>query len=197
MEGFGHRMDHAFRYRRTYAANRYEHAFGIFGPLIASVVGFIVLVVVITVLNIMAPTTPHASEVAGFLQGNLIIFFGLMIVGGYTTYAARKYPAFRWVAPIVSAGIFYIVYILIGRFLIQITASISNVGIDVAVSEFNFLAIPLTLLILVLGYLGVIGSMYWHESRYPPRCPRDVQPPSYTPSPPQTPPQSEGKPPFQ
>lgn len=182
MEHLGDRIDQRVRYHRWYAGSRYDHAFGIFGPLVGSVIGFVILVVFIAILEAAAPSTPYASQIAVFFKDNLLVFFGLMLVSGYTTYAARRYRPFRWVSPLIGAVIFFIVFTLVTQFLIDLSTVPGTHDLTGVIDLLKFLAIPLTLLILVLGYLGVIGSLLWHEPPRPPYRPRDEQPHSPPPA---------------
>lgn len=190
IDHLGRRIDHAFRERHAPAESRFDRTFGIFGPLIGSIIGFIVLFVVIVLLDTLAPMTPVNAQVAAFLRENLALFFGLMIIGGYVSYLARKFPPFRWVSPLVGAGIFFILFWLVSRFLVTLAGGQSNSTFAMIADQFVLLVIPLTLLILILGYVGLLVSQLMREPPSPPAPPRTPQTPE-SPSP-VAPPRAEG-----
>jgi uncharacterized RDD family membrane protein YckC len=95
-----------------------------------------------------------------------------MLIGGYVSYFARRYPPFRWVAPLISAVIFFIVFWLISQFLVTLAKGQSDPMLTTAANQIVWLVIPLTFLVLFVGYIGLLFSLLRHEPPSPPVPPR-------------------------
>ena len=90
-------------YSRRFRMNWYDRTFGIFGPLLNSFVGLIVLRLVVEALHALSPTTPDLEVVSHVLLAYLLPLFGVMLLSNYTGYFSKKYPTFRVFSPLFYA----------------------------------------------------------------------------------------------
>jgi len=149
-EGAGRRLE-----------SRYERRFGLAGPFIRALIGWGILVLII--LGIQAARTPGGElaypELGVYLGGNVLLFFGLLILFGYVTYAHRRYRRQAvWVLPLtVAAGITVLSWFASGA-LSALSDDTGDRGIaDAASAGQTFLPV-IFIAILILGYIAVFAG---------------------------------------
>jgi len=135
-----------------------DNTFGIFWPLIVSLIGLAVLWIVIVIMRTTSDTFPVFADLSNFLQTYLWLFFGLMLFFSYTGYASKKCRSFRWISPILSAiGIILVVWIVLNIFKI-----LDFLGIPFFKTSASMIESILPLifvLVLVVGYLVLMLTL--------------------------------------
>jgi len=97
----------------------YDKKFGIFGPLIWSFLGIIILRLIIGVMTITDYTV--LVTISDFLYEYILLFFGLMLISSYNTYFYRKYKKqYRWISPLISTIIFIVIIWIVAKIFIII-----------------------------------------------------------------------------
>ena len=178
VEQLGRRLDRSFQPRGRRHESWYDRTFGVFGPLISSVIGLLVLLLVIQALITVSGQGVWPMRVANFLKNYIGVLFLLMLLGGYVSYLSRKYHPFRWAAPLIGGIIFYIMLWLVSIILSALSVDLTTPILQTIANQFSILALPLTLLIIGLGYVGLFASQYHHDDH-----PLPSAPPSPTPVP--------------
>jgi len=178
VEELGRRLDHSLQHRERRHETWYDRTFGVFGPLISSIVGLLILLLVIQVLLTVSGQGVWPMRVANFLKDYIGVLFLLMLLGGYVSYFSRKYHPFRWAAPLIGGIIFYIMLWLVSIILSALSVDLSTPTLQTISNQFSILVLPLTLLIIILGYVGLLASQYHHTDH-----PQPPPPPSPTPMP--------------
>jgi|GEM_PF-255450 len=146
-----------------------DRTFGIFGPLISSIIGLIILLFAIQIFYWFGRSINWLNVLATFLETYLVWFVGLGLVSGYSEYLSRRYLGYRFISPLVGGVCFYY-----GLFLFTQLLIIFSDGLGIAfletIADFVFvLRIPLTLLVVLLGYAGMLVS----ETKGPWKCPEE------------------------
>ncbi len=178
VEELGRRLDRSIQNRERRHESWYDRTFGVFGPLISSVIGLLVLLLVIQALITVSGQGVWPMRVANFLKNYIGVLFVLMLIGGYVSYLSRKYRPFRWVAPLIGGIIFYIMLWLVSIILSALSVDLANQTLQTISNQFTVLALPLTFLIVGLGYIGLFFSLSRHDDH-----PLPPTPPSPTPAP--------------
>jgi len=156
-------------------------------PLIGSIIGLLVLLLVIQGLTTITGQGTWPIQIANFLKNYIGFLFVLMLVGGYVSYLSHKYRPFRWVAPLIGGVIFLIMFWLVSILLSSLGSDLANPILQIIATQFTFLVLPLTLLVVVLGYVGLFFSHYHDDERPlppPPRPTMPTQPPTLPGQPP-------------
>lgn len=141
----------------------YDKTFGPIGPVISSFIGLIVLLIVIKLLAFFAGGRTWMADLGNFFEEYLLLFFAFIVFSSYTSYLSSKYQKFRWVSPVASAIGFCVWFWVI----IQIFNILSR-GLDIKIlgtiaSLFELLLIPIAILVLLAGYVGLAFSTKAHE----------------------------------
>jgi phage shock protein C len=176
VENLGRRIDRHMHERERHYDHRFDQPYGIFVPLIGSIIGLLVLLLVIQGLTTITGEGLWPMHIATFLKNYLGFLFVLMLVGGYVSYLSRKYRPFRWVAPLIGGVIFFLMFWLISILLSSLSSDLANPILQTIATQFTFLVLPLTLLVVVLGYVGLFFSHYHDDERPLPPPPRPVMP---------------------
>ena len=146
-----------------------DRTFGIFSPLISSIIGLIILLFAIQIFFWFGSSINWLNVLASFLQTYLVWFVGLGLISGYNEYLSRKYGEYRFFSPLVGGVCFYYGLFLFTRLLVIFSDGL-GIGVLETIADFIFtLRIPLTLLVVLLGYAGV----FVHDAKGPWRCPEE------------------------
>jgi phage shock protein C len=137
----------------------YDRTFGIFGPLLASLLGFIIFLLIIKAMEFSGGNVVVFHDMSAFLSAHLSLFFALILFFAYASYGTRKYHfQLRWISPILSAiGFILVVWIVIEIFKILKFLDIpffETVGLSI-----EYFLIPLFILILIIGYLVFVLTL--------------------------------------
>jgi phage shock protein PspC (stress-responsive transcriptional regulator) len=101
---------------------------------------------------------PGLIHLSNFLEQYLLFFLIFMLFTSYTSYIARRYPAFRWLSPLVSAIGFLIWFWVSIQILLIISTAFDIALLGAIASTFQLLLIPIAILILLVGYAGLMFS---------------------------------------
>jgi hypothetical protein len=137
----------------------YDKQFNIFGPLIWSFLGLIILRIIIWLFVISKDDFIVLGELGEFLYSNILIFFGLMLLNTYDSYFKRKYKKqYKWISPGVSTISFIVTLWLISKIFIILD---TNLDIPILTTIANFIdtyliAIFVIALLLAYGFVMFI-----------------------------------------
>lgn len=131
----------------------WDRTFGILGPLIVALIGFVVLVIIIVGIGIISNREVW-NHIGDFLQKYAFLLLFVMLLGSYSDYFSRRHSqGYRWFGPVIAA-IVTVIWIWIAVQILLI------LGSDLDVSGLRWLAGLLDLLmpvvfvlIIVIGYL--------------------------------------------
>lgn len=158
IEQIGKKIERKFEKTGQNIENWYERTFGFFGPLLSALIAFIIFFIIITIFSYLGNQYQWMEQVSLFLQPFLLLFLLIFLLSSYSQYFSKKIKPFRYVSPVVGAVIF-IVWFWVAIQILQIIAEELNLGfIQTFTNLFEMLIIPLAVLILLLGYVGILTS---------------------------------------
>ena len=135
----------------------FDKQFNIFGPLIWSFLGLIILRIIIWLFVNSEEEFIVFGELGEFLYSYILIFFGLMLLNTYDSYFKRKYKKqYKWISPGVSTISFIVTIWLISKIFIILD---TNLNIPVLTTIANFIdtyLIVIFVIALILAYGFVI-----------------------------------------
>ncbi len=159
VEQIGKRIEATFEKTGKQVDTWYDKTFGVFGPVLSALIAFIVLFIVIYIFSFFGRTRPWMLEISTFLESLLIIFLVIFFLSSFSNYFSKKVQPFRFVSPIIGAIVF-MVWFWVGINILAIIAFQFDLELIQTFTDFfEVLIFPLALLILLIGYLGVITSM--------------------------------------
>jgi phage shock protein C len=159
VEQIGKRIEATFEKTGKQVDTWYDKTFGVFGPVLSALIAFIVLFIVINIFSFFGRTRPWMLEISTFLESLLIIFLVIFFLSSFSNYFSKKVQPFRFVSPIIGAIVF-MVWFWVGINILAIIAFQFDLELIQTFTDFfEVLLFPLALLILLIGYLGVITSM--------------------------------------
>ena len=159
VESIGKKLEKRFDDHECRADDWCKRTFGIFGPLLGSIFGIIVLSIAIWILGFITPQIGIGFLVSLhiFLSLNIGIFFILMLFFSYATYGSENYPKeYKPVSPIVTALGVTVAFWLLGEALDIANASILNSRISELSFYINQNLGWIFWVVLLLGYLILI-----------------------------------------
>ena len=131
----------------------YDEKFNIFGPLIWSFLGLIILRFIILLFAYSGDEFIVLGKLSDFLYSNILIFFGLMLLNTYNSYFKRKYKKqYKWISPGISTISFIVTIWLISKIFIILD---TNLDIPVLTTIANFIdtyIILIFVIVLILTY---------------------------------------------
>ena len=135
----------------------YDNKFKLFGPLIWSFLGLIILRVIIELMNRSGDDIVVLGEIGDFLYTYLLILFGLMLLNLYNSYLNRIYKQqYRLISPAISTISFAVTLWLISKILKILD---NNLDVPFFTSIANFIdefLIIIFIAVLVLSYCFVL-----------------------------------------
>jgi hypothetical protein len=163
-ERFGRQFEGAGRRLET----RYDMRSHLLGPFIGALICWGILILII--LGIQAARTPGGElaypDLGNYLGGNVLLFFGLLILFGYVNYAHKRFRKQAvWVLPVsVAAGITIFSWLAAGA-LSALAIDTGRQDIADAASVGQTLLPIIFVIIVALGYLIVFTSSGWFWKR--------------------------------
>lgn len=159
VEQIGKRIEATFEKTGKQVDTWYDKTFGVFGPVLSALIAFIVLFIIINIFSFFGRTRPWMLEISTFLESLIIIFLVIFFLSSFSNYFSKKVQPFRFVSPIIGAIVF-MVWFWVGINILAIIAFQFDLELIQTFTDFfEVLIFPLALLILLIGYLGVITSM--------------------------------------
>ncbi|MFA5312482.1 MAG: zinc-ribbon domain-containing protein [Methanomassiliicoccales archaeon] len=160
-ERFGNGMDRRFNMKAT----DFDKAFGIAGPLVKSIISFIVLVMTAEILVFVGMDSDFADDLGHFLTENYLAFFLLMLLSSYSAYIDRqKADDYRYFGPFVTAVL--VMFSL--WFAFNIFAIIGdNFDIEILrwTADLMWVILPfIFVLMLLAGYADMITKQHAYRS---------------------------------
>jgi len=142
----------------------YDRSFGIFGPLVTSFLGLIILRFIIGVMSFLREDIITLGEIGDILYSYLLWFFGLMLLSSYNTYFYKKYKKkYRWISPIFST-IGFIVSIWICAKILVILGNNFSIDFLLTIADFiNSYLVIIFVLALFVGYAYHLFTMVSEE----------------------------------
>ncbi|KYK23803.1 hypothetical protein AYK24_00795 [Thermoplasmatales archaeon SG8-52-4] len=131
----------------------YDNKFKLFGPLIWSFLGLIILRLIIIVMGRSGDDIIVFGDIGDLLYSYLLIFFGLMLLNFYNSYLNRIYKKqYRFIYPAISTISCIVTLWIISKILIKLD---THLEVPFLASIANFIdenIFVLFIVILVLSY---------------------------------------------
>ena len=158
VEKIGKRIEETVEQTGKNIETWYERTFGYFGPLFSALIAFIIFYIIINIFSYLGNRYQWMGQVSLFLQPFLLLFLLVFLLSSYSQYFSKKIKPFRYVSPVIGAIIF-IIWFWVAINVLQIIAEEFNISfIQTFTGLFEVLIIPLAVLILLLGYVGILTS---------------------------------------
>lgn len=160
MESLGKKIENGFDTKESDFESWSDSTLGILGPLIWSLVGLAVLVLIIGVMWIIGDSVQTFRDIADFLFANIWLIFALGLLFSYSKFFSRRYKEqFKWVQPIFTAlGIVFGLWI--ASEITLILAVNFNIGfLETIASVVSTYLGVLFIVILVIGYAVFLISL--------------------------------------
>lgn len=141
----------------------YHKKFGFFGPILSSLIAFVVLLIVIRLLAYFGTNKPWMMSVSTFLESFLLLFLLLFFLSGFSNYFTKKYKSFRFISPIVGAIVFLFWFWVVINILRIVSNNLDITILGTIADIFELLLIPIVALVLLFGYLGIYISTIKHK----------------------------------
>lgn len=153
-DDFGKRIEKRFDKAGKGFESWYYRSFGVFGPLVTSFLGLIILRFVIGIMSYLADDIITLGEIGDLLYSYLLWFFGLMLLSSYNTYFYKKYKKqYRWISPIFSS-IGFVVFIWLGAKILKILGTNFDISFLSTIAYYiNTYLIFIFVLALFIGYV--------------------------------------------
>jgi hypothetical protein len=147
--------------------NWYDRTFGIFGPIIVSFIGLIIIRLVIEVLRLGADTTPVFADISNILYDYLLLLFILMLLSSYTSYFSKKWKSFQWFSPLTFAIVFVIIFRLVMLILSEISSSEGLTNLETEASKWSEQSylIMIFVIVLLFGYLILVAKLAFEKEQ--------------------------------
>ena len=146
--------------------NWYDQTFGIFGPLVFSFIGLIIIRLVIVGFKIGAEDTPILGIIGDKLLDYLLLIFIVFLISNYCSYISRKYKPFRWVSPIFVAIVIVIVSMIVATIITTIGISINEPYLINAEEEWREkYMFMIFVIVLLIGYLINVATVAWEKDQ--------------------------------
>ncbi len=166
-QDLGKRLENATDRAGARIENWYDRTFGIFGPIIVSFIGLIIIRLVIEVLRLGADTTPVLADISNILYDYLLLLFILMLLSSYTSYFSKKWKSFQWFSPITFAIVFVIIFRLVMLILTEISYSEGLTNLEIEASKWSEQSYLMMIFVIVLlfGYLVLVAKLAFEKEQ--------------------------------
>jgi hypothetical protein len=170
MEKFGKGIEKRFDKSTKSFENWHDRYFGIFGPLIGSFLGLIILRIIIEIMALNPIDFPIMAKTSELLYPYQLIFFGLILLSSYSTYFSRKYDFFKLITPITSAIGFAAGIWIFSTIFNDLFDYFDNFPDFTFISNFIIdNIIMIFIIVVVIGYFINIAQLYnkryWEENK--------------------------------
>ena len=165
IEDFGKKIEESVEKAGKHIETWYDKTFGITGPFISALIAFVLFFIFLLAISFFAEKHSWLQDVKVFLEPLLLVILIIFLLSSYSQYFAKKIKPFRFVSPIIGAIIF-IVWFWIAINILSIIATTFDLPlVQTFTNLFEVLLFPLAILILLIGYLGVIlSTRQWETS---------------------------------
>ena len=178
MEVLGRKIEREFNTKENGFDSWSDSTLGILGPLVWSLLGLAILVLIIGVMWIIGENVLTFRDIADFLLANIWLIFALGLLLSYSKYFSRRHQErFRWVQPIFTAlGVVFGLWI--ASELMLIVAANLHIGVLETIASIlsTYLAV-IFIIILVIGYVIFLVSLMSSAGAFP-RTPPTYHPPA-------------------
>lgn len=144
----------------------YDRTFGVFGPLVSSFVGLIIVRLIIVGLNAGADETPALADVSDVLLYYLLLIFFIILIASYSSYVSKKYKPFRWVSPIIIAVLIVLLSTVAVNILSVVGASTGEPDFIEAETQWREKYMMMIFVIVILiGYLINVATLAFEKDK--------------------------------
>ena len=158
VEHIGKKIEASFEDAGKRVETWYDKTFGVLGPVLSALIAFVIFFIVINILSFFGQNRPWMQEISTFLESLLLVFLVIFFLSSYSHYFSKKVKPFRFVSPLIGAIVF-MVWFWVAVNILAIIATQFNLGlVQTFTGFFEALIFPLAVLILLIGYVGVITS---------------------------------------
>lgn len=160
MESIGKRIEREFEGVGKGFEGWSDSTLGIFGPLVWSLVGLVVFVLIIAVMWIIGESIHVFRDISDFFLANIWLIFALGLLFSYSNFFSRRYKErFRWVQPILTAlGLVFALWLM--SEIMHIAAVnydlVTIEDISSILSDFLWL---IFMVVLIVGYVAFLVSL--------------------------------------
>ena len=158
MEQIGKKLEKKVESKSKHVESWYDTTFGVLGPVLSALIAFVIFFIVINILSFFGQNRPWMQEISTFLESLLLLFLVIFLLSSYSHYFSKKFKPFRFVSPLIGAIVFMVWFWAAIQILGIIANQFNLALVQTFTSFFEALIFPLAVLILLLGYVGVITS---------------------------------------
>ncbi|MBS3778460.1 MAG: PspC domain-containing protein [Candidatus Thermoplasmatota archaeon] len=158
MEQIGKKIEKTIESKSKHIESWYDTTFGFFGPILSALIAFSILFIIINIFSFFGQSRPWMLEISIFLESFLLLFLAIFFLSSFSNYFSKKFKPFRFASPLIGAIVFMIWFWAAIQILVIIANQFELSSVQTFTSFFEALIFPLTVLILLLGYVGVITS---------------------------------------
>lgn len=168
-ERFGRRMERRGRRWGESGRNWWFRTFGFVGPLIASIVGIVLLAVGIFVLKFVNFILGSAFilALADFLYANIALFFAVFLFTNYNEYFSRRFWKTYWMISPIMTGVSLVVAFWIIAWMITLINIVPKLAVlNTIANLINANLLTLFVVVFALGYIFMfIGKTFFAPFR--------------------------------
>lgn len=158
VEQIGKKIESSFEKTGKNIETWYDEKFGLFGPVLSALIAFVIFYIVINVFSFFGENRPWLLDISSLLESLLIVFLIVFFLSSFSHYLSKKIKPFRFVSPLIGAIVFMVWFWVAVRILAIIATQFDLALVQTFSDLFELLIFPLAILILLLGYIGVITS---------------------------------------
>ena len=140
----------------------YHKKFGFFGPILSSLIAFVILLIVIRLLFYFGKNRTWMASIAEFLEPFLILFLVIFLLSSFSSYFSKKYKGFRFFSPIIGVVVFLVWFWVAINILYILSDGLEIAFLETFAEIFELLIIPIAILVLLVGYLSIFMSTKSH-----------------------------------
>ena len=158
VEQIGKKIEESFEKTGKQVETWYDKTFGVFGPVLSALIAFVILFIFINIFQFFGQNRPWMLEISTFLESLLLLFLVIFLLSSFSHYLSKKIKPFRFVSPLIGAIVFMVWFWVAITILAIIANQFDLAFVQTFTDFFEALIFPLAVLILLLGYVGVITS---------------------------------------
>ena len=158
VEQIGKKIEESFEKTGKQVETWYDKTFGVFGPVLSALIAFVILFIFINIFQFFGQNRPWMLEISTFLESLLLLFLVIFLLSSFSHYLSKKIKPFRFVSPLIGAIVFMVWFWVAITILAIIANQFDLAFVQTFTDFFKALIFPLAVLILLLGYVGVITS---------------------------------------